>query len=72
MIIQCQICQKFFDDEYRSTFCKHDTFLANDGHNNYKHYPASYLSDKAPHFTQSPKPEVFATDEHAFGSRKKL
>jgi hypothetical protein len=46
MIVQCQKCLKYFDDEFRNTDCHHDTFGANDGLNNFKHYPESYLSDR--------------------------
>lgn len=44
MIIQCEKCKMYCDDEFRNTICPHDTFLANDGRNNFKHYHASYLS----------------------------
>lgn len=44
MIVQCSKCTKYYDDEFRDTFCPHDTFLANDGQNGFKHYNNSYLS----------------------------
>lgn len=45
MIVQCQTCSRSFDDEFRSTICPHDTFLANDGQNNFAHYPDSYITN---------------------------
>lgn len=45
MIVNCMACQHNFDDEFRSTTCPHDTFAANDGHNNFAHHPDSYLGD---------------------------
>jgi hypothetical protein len=41
MIIQCQKCKMFFDDEFRTTICPHDTFPANDGNNSFAHHPES-------------------------------
>lgn len=46
MIVQCDKCSKYFDDEFRLTFCPHNAFAANDGKNNFKVYSDSYLSDK--------------------------
>lgn len=46
MIIKCLECNKYFDDEFRTTSCPHDTFSANDGKNNFKHYPGAWLNDK--------------------------
>lgn len=46
MIVKCEECSKHFDDEFRDTTCPHNTFLANDGQNNFKHYPKSYLSSE--------------------------
>jgi hypothetical protein len=37
-----------FDDEFRWTICPHETFAANDGHNNFAHREDSYLSDFPP------------------------
>lgn len=48
MIIKCEHCSKFYDDQFRSTVCPHDTFSANDGQNNFRHYPESWLADKEP------------------------
>lgn len=44
MIIQCSACHQFFDDEFRSTLCPHETFPANDGCNRFAHHPESYLA----------------------------
>lgn len=48
MIVQCSECSKYYDDEFRNTSCPHDTFLANDGENNFKHYSEAWLSDRPP------------------------
>lgn len=48
MIIQCDQCKKYYDDEFRNTTCPHDTFLANDGQNNFKHYNDAWLNDNLP------------------------
>jgi hypothetical protein len=47
VIVRCASCSVHYDDEFRYTFCPHDTFLANDGQNNFRHYPESYR-DPAP------------------------
>jgi len=39
----CPQCDTRYDDEFRSTICPHETFAANDGHNNFAHHPESYL-----------------------------
>lgn len=46
MIVECRKCLSAFDDEFRTTICPHETFAANDGNNNFAHYPESYLSPK--------------------------
>lgn len=51
MIVQCCKCSKWFDDEFRNTECDHDTFLANDGQNNFQHYPESWYSSHSPNKT---------------------
>lgn len=48
MIVQCGDCSMFYDDVYRTTVCPHETFAANDGHNNFAHHPESYLSEEPP------------------------
>lgn len=48
MIVQCKRCNVWFDDEFRSTICSHQTFAANDGMNNFTHHPESYLNDDPP------------------------
>ena len=48
MIVRCEKCRKYFDDEFRLTYCPHDTFPANDGHNHFEHHRDSYLDDEAP------------------------
>lgn len=48
MIVLCLECQKYFDDEFRMTYCPHHTFPANDGRNHFAHHPESYLSEEAP------------------------
>lgn len=51
MIIKCIECGKYFDDQFRSFDCPHNTFPANDGQNNFKHYPESWLSKNMPSVT---------------------
>jgi hypothetical protein len=46
MIVVCQSCRHSFDDEFRDTGCPHIPFAANDGKNNFRHHPESYLSEK--------------------------
>jgi hypothetical protein len=48
MIIRCQACNKYFEDVFRSVMCPHDTFMANDGNNNFAKHEDSYLSQTAP------------------------
>ena len=43
MIVTCDKCKARYDDEFRLTICPHDTFLANDGINNFAHHPESIL-----------------------------
>lgn len=43
MIVACENCMTRYDDEFRTTTCPHDTFLANDGNNNFRHYPESFI-----------------------------
>ena len=42
MIIQCEKCIMYYDDQFRLTICPHNTFNANDGQNNFRHYPESW------------------------------
>ena len=48
MIIQCNHCQVYFEDEFRSTLCPHRAFLANDGRNNFSIHEDAYLSFEHP------------------------
>ena len=43
MIVTCERCKAQCDDEFLLTICPHDTFLANDGLNNFAHHPESTL-----------------------------
>jgi hypothetical protein len=43
MTVICKKCGALFDDEFRWTFCPHETFAANDGQNNFRHHPEAYL-----------------------------
>lgn len=49
MIVFCEKCQSTYDDVYRWTICPHDTFMANDGQNNFAHHPESYLDVSRQH-----------------------
>lgn len=48
MIKQCDNCERWFDDAFRTTICPHETFPANVGENRFAHHPESYLSDDSP------------------------
>jgi len=48
MIVKCTFCKIFYEDKFRLTYCPHQTFLANDGKNNYEYHENAYLSEKAP------------------------
>lgn len=48
MIVKCEKCNKYFDDEFRDTTCPHGTFLANNGRNHFKHYREAWLEDHEP------------------------
>lgn len=48
MIVKCGECSMFFEDEYRSTICPHETFAANDGCNNFAHHPEAYRAPESP------------------------
>jgi hypothetical protein len=48
MIVQCDTCKKYFEDEYRSTLCPHVAFLANDGNNNFSINDDAYIGDLHP------------------------
>lgn len=43
MIVLCPTCSWTFDDQFRLTYCPHDTFAANDGMNNHAHHPDAHL-----------------------------
>ncbi len=51
MIIKCLYCNKYFDDQFRLWQCPHNTFMANDGQNNFKFYPEAWLADHSPLLT---------------------
>jgi len=53
MIVQCESCWQYFDDEFRLTLCPHATFLVNNGHNLFAHYPESYLSLEPPYHPET-------------------
>lgn len=48
MIVQCEKCKKYLDDEFRTTVCPHEAFRANDGANRFAYHHESYLSAKSP------------------------
>jgi len=47
-IRQCEECQRWYDDEFRSTVSPHYVFSANDGHNRFSYHTEAYLSDDPP------------------------
>lgn len=48
MIVQCEKCEIYFEDEYRSTICPHNAFPANDGKNNFTVHEDAYRSVNPP------------------------
>lgn len=61
MNVHCSTCGAVFDDTYRLTFCPHDTFAANDGHNRFAHHPESTLwAPPAPDDDRFESPAMFA------------
>jgi hypothetical protein len=49
MIVPCaRGCGVYFDDEFRTTICPHQTFAANNGLNAFAHHPESYRSTEPP------------------------
>ncbi len=48
MIVYCSECKKYFDDEFRLTYCPHKAFAANDGHNIFTVHEDSYRSKNRP------------------------
>jgi|HubBroStandDraft_2_1064218.scaffolds.fasta_scaffold357458_2 hypothetical protein len=53
MIVQCDKCKMYYDDQFGLTLCDpatgcHQTFAANDGQNNFKHYPESWFGAHPP------------------------
>ena len=52
MIVTCGTCKTRYDDEFRLTFCPHETFEANDGRNNFAHHPESHISHESEYCPQ--------------------
>lgn len=48
MIDKCPICERWYEDEYRSKLCPHKAFPANDGNNKFGIHEDAYLADEAP------------------------
>ena len=48
MIVQCEKCGAYFEDEYRLTTCPHLAFNANDGYNNFAVHEDAYLDVNPP------------------------
>jgi hypothetical protein len=60
MIVQCEKCQRYFEDVYRSYVCPHDAFPANDGHNNFRVHNEAYIGNTAPGEQQANRSEADA------------
>jgi hypothetical protein len=54
----CTKCRAMFDDEFRTTICPHETFAANDGYNNFRHYPESLLLHPPEYITMPKKKQA--------------
>ena len=48
MIVLCDGCGMWYDDEYRWTICPHQTFAANNGNNNFVHNDQAYIGAAHP------------------------
>jgi len=48
MIVRCQSCKIYYDDEFRLTECPHQAFPANDGNGNFTVHDDSYCSAECP------------------------
>lgn len=48
MIVKCESCNKYYDDQFRNTGCPHDTFMTNDGQNQFAKYDWDWLADYEP------------------------
>lgn len=59
MIAQCEKCKMYYDDQFRWTTCDHDTFLANDGQNNSRHYLESWYHVRLPSENETIKYKEF-------------
>jgi hypothetical protein len=59
MIVSCAPCGAAYDDEYRWTWCPHDTFVANDGENRFAHHPESYRRSPVEHVRFTHDREVY-------------
>ena len=53
MIVRCERCRLYFDDEFRWTYCPHHTFSANNGRDQFQHHPESYLDPHPPHVARA-------------------
>lgn len=53
MIVQCEQCGFYFEDNFRSTICPHGAFPANDGNNNFSVHDGAYLGDEKPTYGMS-------------------
>jgi len=71
MIVTCKACGTRFDDEYRWTFCPHETFAANDGKNNFAHYPES-LIEEAEAYLRSPNTEIYGKNRGTSSLRESV
>lgn len=71
MVVHCDQCCWYFDDEFRSTLCPHKTFPANDGTNRFYHHPRAYLKTIPPPHGGDRQRQASGTDQaHAGGQRK--
>lgn len=48
MIVKCEKCLMWFEDQFRSTVCPHAAFPANDGENNFIVHNDAYLEEVPP------------------------
>jgi hypothetical protein len=48
MIVHCAECGADFDDQFRWTYCPHETFPTNDGNNVFREHPESFIRRAEP------------------------
>ena len=73
MIIQCNKCKMYYDDQFRLTICPHNTFSANDGWNYFRHYPESWYHVQPPlEFVKGEGWDKLFTDDYKIDTKLRI